>query len=102
MELFEVMRTTFAARDYTGEELSDEELYHILDNARFAPSGGNRQGNRVIIVRDQATRETLSELAVPAAKRYAAQVNAVKIPGTPSSQPAPAPRRSRRRRHRRC
>ena len=55
MELNDVMRTTFAARGYTGDALSDEVLYGILDTARFAPSGGNRQGNRVIVVRDQAT-----------------------------------------------
>jgi len=53
MELFDVMRTTFAARDFTDDPLSDETLYRILDNARFAPSGGNRQGTRVIVVRDQ-------------------------------------------------
>jgi len=73
MELKDVMRTTFAARDYTGEELSDEVLYDILETARFAPSGGNRQGNKVIIIRDQETRDKISELAVTAAKRYAAQ-----------------------------
>lgn len=73
MELYDVMRTTFAARDYTGEPISDAVLYDILDNARFAPSGGNRQGNKVIIVRDMKTREALSKLAEPAAKRYIAQ-----------------------------
>ncbi len=80
MELNEVMRTTFAARDYTGEDLPDSVLYDILDNARFAPSGGNRQGNRVIIVRDQGTKDRLSELAAPAAKRYAAQIKAGENP----------------------
>ena len=51
MELYDTMRTTFAARDYTGDAVSDAVLYKILENARFAPSGGNRQGNRVIVVR---------------------------------------------------
>ena len=37
MELNEVMRTTFSARDYTGEGLPDDVLYDILDNARFEP-----------------------------------------------------------------
>ena len=36
-----MMRTTFAAREFTGEPLPDRVLYRILDNARFAPSGGN-------------------------------------------------------------
>ena len=68
------MRTTFAAREYTGEPISDQALYEILDNARFAPSGGNRQGNRVIVVRDPKTRDQLAKLSEPAAKRYMAQV----------------------------
>ena len=80
MELNDVMRTTFAARDYTGDALSDEVLYGILDTARFAPSGGNRQGNRVILVRDQATKDALGELNRPAAKRYMAQIHAGENP----------------------
>ena len=80
MELNEVMRTTFAARDYTGEDISDEVLYDILENARFAPSGGNRQGNKVVVIRDAATRDELGKLAEPAAKRYLAQMKAGESP----------------------
>jgi len=80
MELYDVMRTTFAARQYTGEDLPDDLLYEILENARFAPSGGNRQGNRVIVVRDQETKNRLGELNRPAAKRYMAQINAGESP----------------------
>ncbi len=76
MELFDVMRTTFAAREFTDEPLPDATLFNILDRARFAPSGGNRQGWRVIVVRERATREALAALTAPAAKRYAAQVAA--------------------------
>jgi nitroreductase len=74
MELFEVMRTTFAARDFTADPLPDATLVKILEHARFAPSGGNRQGWHVIVVRERATREALAAAAAPAAKRYAAQV----------------------------
>lgn len=80
MELYDVMRTTFAAREYTGEPLPDEVLYGILENARFAPSGGNRQGNRVIVVREPETRNRLADLAAPAAKRYMAQIQAGESP----------------------
>jgi nitroreductase len=80
MELYDVMRTTFAARDYTAEPLPDATLFRIIDHARFAPSGGNRQGWRVIVVREQATRETLATLTVPAAKRYVAQLQAGENP----------------------
>ena len=42
-----------AVREFTGDPLPDEVLERILDNARFAPSGGNRQGTHVIVVRDR-------------------------------------------------
>ncbi|MEM7253962.1 MAG: nitroreductase family protein [Pseudomonadota bacterium] len=80
MELYEVMRTTFAARDFTDDPLPDSVLERILDNARFAPSGGNRQGWHVIAVRNQDTRERLVDLAGPAIKRYIAQVKAGENP----------------------
>jgi nitroreductase len=73
MELDDVLHTTFSARDFTSDPLPDATLYRILDRARFAPSGGNRQGWRVVVVRDRASREALAALNVPAAKRYAAQ-----------------------------
>ncbi len=80
MELNEVMRTTFAAREYTGEEIPDGMIHELIENARCAPSGGNRQGNRVIVVRDAETREALAKLAEPAAKRYVAQSKAGESP----------------------
>jgi nitroreductase len=73
MELFDVMHTTFSGRNYTSDPLPDATLFRILDHARFAPSGGNRQGWRVIVVRDPATRQALARLTEPAAKRYTAQ-----------------------------
>jgi nitroreductase len=73
MELYDVMTTTFSGRDFTDEPLPDETLYRILDRARFAPSGGNRQGWKVIVVRDPATRQALAKATEPAARRYVAQ-----------------------------
>lgn len=80
MELYDVMRTTFAAREFTNDPLSDATLGKILDNARFAPSGGNRQGAHVIAVRDTQTRQALAALTTPAAKRYVAQIKAGESP----------------------
>ena len=80
MELYDVMRTACATREFTNDPIPDATLFKILDNARFAPSGGNRQGWRVIIVRDRKTREALAELSVPAARRYAAQLKAGENP----------------------
>ncbi|MDA1074648.1 MAG: nitroreductase family protein [Proteobacteria bacterium] len=74
MDLFEVMRTTFAAREFTDEPVSDEQIRLILDNARFAPSGGNRQGWKVLVIRDPNTRKVMAELIEPTFQRYVAQV----------------------------
>ena len=80
MELYDVMRTTFAARQFTADPVPDALLHRILDHARFAPSGGNRQGGRVIVIRDPATKDALAALSAPAAKRYTAQVQAGESP----------------------
>jgi nitroreductase len=80
MDLYDVMRTTAAARDFTEDPLPDDVLHTILDNARFAPSGGNRQGTQVIVVRDSATRERLVEITEPGARRYHAQRAAGETP----------------------
>lgn len=76
MELYDVMRTTFAVREFTDDPVPDPLLYRILDNARFAPSGGNRQGTHVTVVRDATVRQRLADLAVPGAQRYFAQLAA--------------------------
>jgi nitroreductase len=83
MQLYDVMRTTGAVRRFTGDPLPDDVLERILDNARFAPSGGNRQGVRVIAVRDNTTREALAELSIPGARRYAAQLAKGESPWNP-------------------
>jgi nitroreductase len=80
MELDEAMTTTASVRDYTGEPLPDDVLYAILDKARFAPSGGNRQGAHVVIVRDPATRQQLASFGEAGARRYLAQVAAGENP----------------------
>lgn len=80
MDLYDVMRTTFAAREFTDDPLPDDVLSQILDNARFAPSGGNRQGAHVTVVRDPDVRRRLAELGAPAARRYFAQLLAGENP----------------------
>jgi nitroreductase len=80
MDLYEVMRTTAAIRDFTDDPLPDEVLHTILENARFAPSGGNRQGTQIVVVRDPATRERLVAITEPGARRYHAQRAAGETP----------------------
>jgi nitroreductase len=91
MELYDVMRTTAAVREFTDDPLPDATLHRILDHARFAPSGGNRQGTRLVLVRDRATRERLAELNEPAVRRYVAQIKAGQSPWNPLEPPLPTP-----------
>jgi nitroreductase len=91
MELYDVMRTTAAIREFTDDPLPDEVLARILDHARFAPSGGNRQGAHVVVVTEPATRERLAELNGPAVRRYVAQSKAGESPWNPLSPPGPTP-----------
>ena len=74
MELYEVMRTTFAAREFTDAPVTDEMIERLVEHARFAPSGGNRQGWKVISIRDAQTRELMAELIRPTFARYLAQI----------------------------
>lgn len=73
MDLLEVMRSTAAHREFTAEPVPDEVLYRVLDAARFAPSGGNRQGWRVVVVRDPSTKDAMVELIRPTIAVYLAQ-----------------------------
>ena len=80
MELYDVMRTTFACREFTGEPVPPEVLDRIVDNARFAPSGGNRQGWRIINVIEEKIKKQLARLSLPAATRYLLQMQAGESP----------------------
>ncbi|MDT5054157.1 MAG: hypothetical protein QOF66_2523, partial [Mycobacterium sp.] len=81
------MRTTAAVREFTDDPLPDDVLERILDNARFAPSGGNRQGARIIVIRDRATRQALADLTATGARRYAAQLANGESPWNPLHAP---------------
>src|SRR5690606_8238122 len=78
-----VVRTTPATRDFTDEAMPDSVLHDILDDARFAPSGGNRQGWRVVVVRDAATRQRLRELYQLGWREYMGHVVDGRVPFAP-------------------
>ena len=59
MELYDVMRYLGGARNFEDREVPDSVLYKVLEAARFAPSGGNRQPWRVVIVRDPGQKRWL-------------------------------------------
>ena len=83
MELSQVMRTTPATRSFTDDAVPDDVLHRILDHARFAPSGGNRQGWHVVVVEDPATRTRLAQLYQASWREYAAHGRIGKVAFSP-------------------
>ena len=61
MELVDAMRSQNACRWYKPDPVPDDVFYRAIEAARFAPSGGNRQGVRFIIVRDPEKKRRLRE-----------------------------------------
>jgi nitroreductase len=60
-DLYELMRCAPSTRRFTADPVPRELLARVLENARFAPSGGNRQGWRVVVVTDPDTRRRMRE-----------------------------------------
>jgi nitroreductase len=83
LDLLDTLRSTGAARRFHAEPVADEVLSRLLDTARFAPSGGNRQGWRVIVVKDAATRVTLRDLYLAGWYEYLAMGAAGLVPWAP-------------------
>jgi nitroreductase len=88
MDLLDALRTTGAVRSFLPEPVSDEVLWRILDTARFAPSGGNAQGWRVLVVKDLAKRRALRDLYLPHWYDYLALRSAGLRPWSPVNDPA--------------
>ncbi|HEX3833482.1 MAG TPA: nitroreductase family protein [Solirubrobacteraceae bacterium] len=61
-ELYELMRCVPSTRHFTDDPVAREVLERVFENARFAPSGGNRQGWRAIVVTDPQLRRRMREL----------------------------------------
>lgn len=56
---FDVVRSRRTVRAYRPDPVPDDDLRLILDAARLAPSSGNQQPWRFLVVRDRATLDEL-------------------------------------------
>ena len=63
METFTTIKKRRSVRDYTGEKIPQDTLEMIVDAARWAPSGYNRQPWEFIII---TNREMIGKLKVAA------------------------------------
>jgi nitroreductase len=83
MELRDALRTTGAVREFEDRPVAHELLYEVLETARFAPSGGNRQGWRVVVVDDPGQRRALRDCYLPGWYEYLALGAAGLVPFSP-------------------
>jgi nitroreductase len=80
MDLREAIRTNGSVREFRDEPVPDSVVAEVLDDARFAPSGGNRQPWRVALVKDAAIRRALGALMQPIWDEYWACARAGGVP----------------------
>ncbi|MFB0543155.1 MAG: nitroreductase family protein [Candidatus Bathyarchaeia archaeon] len=60
MEVFEAIKARHSVRSYTSDPVPDEVLMKLLEAARMAPSAGNFQPWRFIVVKSQEKRERIA------------------------------------------
>jgi len=62
IELYEAMRTLRAVRRLRPDPIPNDVLRRVLEAATWAPTGGNRQAWRVVVVKDAPRKQRLGEL----------------------------------------
>jgi len=74
MDVISAIKKRRSIRNYKPAEISEDVLGRLLNAVRLAPSGGNRQPWKFIVVKDKATKAKLAEVC-----RFQ--------PGRPNGQP---------------
>ena len=63
MNVYEAIKTRRSVRAYQDKPVPEDVLTRILDSGRMAPSGGNRQPWKFVVVKDSQTRKKLAQAA---------------------------------------
>jgi nitroreductase len=63
MTVQEAIQQRFSVRAYQDKPVEEDKLQRVLEAARLAPSAGNRQEWRFVVVRDAKPREHLAQAA---------------------------------------
>ena len=61
-ELFEIMYSTRSMRRLKKDPISEEIIYKILDSGIRAPSGGNTQHWRFLVVQEPTVKRQVQEI----------------------------------------
>ena len=62
MGIYEAMRTLRAVRRLRPDPIPDDVLQRVLEAATWAPTGGNVQPWRIVVVKDRALKVPLGKL----------------------------------------
>ncbi|MEM7411816.1 MAG: nitroreductase family protein [Myxococcota bacterium] len=82
--LYEAMRTLRAVRRLRPDPVPDEVLERVLEAASWAPTGGNVQPWRVLVVKDPAKKQALQKLYAARWARYSDQ-HMAQLEGAPEA-----------------
>ncbi len=63
MDFFETVKNRQSVRAYKNKEIEQEKLDKILEAAMRAPSAGNRQAYKVVIVKEEQRKKKLAEIS---------------------------------------
>ncbi len=64
MDFFETVKNRQSVRAYKNKEIEQEKLDKILETVIRAPSAGNRQAYKIVIIRDETRKKKLVEIAM--------------------------------------
>jgi len=92
MGIYETMRTLRAVRRLRPDPIPDDVLRRVLEAATWAPTGGNRQPWRIVVVKDRALKEPLGKLYTEIWMAYTKQYRAAIPPDASAEERARAER----------
>lgn len=74
MDVLRALSTTGAVREFENRAVDDQTIIDLLEVARFAPSGGNRQAWHVTVLKDPQLRTQLGAIYLDAWHDYVGHV----------------------------
>ena len=88
MDVLEAIKGRRSIRKYTQEPVSEEQVTQILEAGRWAPSRGNSQPWKFIVLNDNQIRKELAE-AIPPGKFLAQAAQGIAVVVSPKSSKHP-------------
>jgi nitroreductase len=61
MDVLDIIKQRRSVREFTDDEVSDEQINKILESARWAPSGMNNQPWRFVVIKNKKIKNELSK-----------------------------------------